>query len=262
MFTPSEFVENYSSIGEKKTKSSTSKLLILGILAGFFIGLGGAVTNIASSSFSNPKIINGLLFPFGLIMVLLTGSELFTGNCLITISLLEKKSTFLGMLRNLFIVYIGNFIGAILLAISCVYSGQISFSVLATLKTASSKCSLNFSNAIILGILCNVLVCVAVMSGLRSKDVTGRALGAYFPIAFFVICGFEHCVANMYYIPAGLLAKNFPEYLQLASENGIDISNLTWTNFFLKNLLPVTIGNIIGGCMFAALIWKSHKSVK
>ena len=178
---------------------------------------------------------------------------------MITISLLEKRATFSGMLRNLFIVYIGNFIGALLLAAACVYSGQISFSVLATLKTAAAKCSLNFSDAIILGILCNVLVCVAVMCGLCGKDITSRALGAYFPIAFFVICGFEHCVANMYYIPKGLLAKTFPEYLQLASENGINVSNLTWGNFFMKNLLPVTLGNIIGGCMFGALIWKSHK---
>ena len=265
MLTPSEFIESYALTGEKKTKAATLKLFMLAILAGFFIGLGGAVTNIASSTISNPsvtKIVNGMLFPFGLIMVLLTGSELFTGNCLITISLLEKRATFLGMLRNLFIVYIGNFVGAVLLAYACVYSGQISFSISATFKTAAAKCSLNFSNAIIFGILCNILVCVGVMCGLCGKSITGRSVGAYIPIAFFVICGFEHCIANMYYIPAGLFAKIIPEYLEAATKNGINLTNLTWKNFLVCNLLPVTIGNIIGGCIFSALIWAGHSKKK
>ena len=261
MLTSSEFIETYALIGEKKTKAGTLNLFILAVLAGFFIGLGGAVTNIASNTISNPsvaKVVNGMLFPFGLIMVLLTGAELFTGNCLITISLLEHRATFSGMLRNLFIVYIGNFIGAMLLALACVYSGQISLSIHATFKTAVAKCSLNFSNAIILGILCNILVCVGVMCGLCGKNISGRSIGAYIPIAFFVICGFEHCIANMYYVPAGLFAKTIPELLQAATEKGINISDLTWGNFFLLNLLPVTIGNIIGGCVFSALIWKGH----
>ncbi|MBO7682016.1 MAG: formate/nitrite transporter family protein, partial [Clostridia bacterium] len=117
------------------------------------------------------------------------------------------------------------------------------------------KCALTFGNAFVLGILCNVLVCIAVAMSLMSKNTIGRAIGAYLPIAFFVICGFEHSVANMYYVTAGLLAKNLPAYAEAAAAAGLDIEALTWGNFFLHNLLPVTLGNIIGGCSFASLMW-------
>ena len=251
MLTPSEFITTYAAIGEKKTKAPTAKLFLSGILAGFFIGMGGVVTNVASNSIANTsvaKILCGLLFPFGLIMVMLTGAELFTGNCLITVSVLERRASFWGMLRNLLIVYVGNFVGAVLLAAACVYGGQISISSMATIKVAAAKCSMSFTSALILGILCNILVCTAVMMGLCAKSVAGRAMGAYFPVAFFVMSGFEHCVANMYYVPAGLFAN--------VDNNPV----LTWGNFVFNNLLPVTLGNIIGGCLLGALLWKIHKS--
>ena len=117
---------------------------------------------------------------------------------------------------------------------------------------------LTFGNAVVLGILCNVLVCIAVAMSLMSKNTVGRAIGAYLPIAFFVIAGFEHSVANMYYISAGLFAKNIPAYVEAAAAAGLDISGLTWFNFLVHNLLPVTVGNIIGGCSFAALLWFAH----
>ena len=110
----------------------------------------------------------------------------------------------------------------------------------------------------VLGILCNVLVCIAVAMSLMSRNTVGRAIGAYLPIAFFVIAGFEHSVANMYYISAGLFAKNIPAYVEAAAAAGLDISGLTWFNFLVHNLLPVTVGNIIGGCSFAALLWFAH----
>lgn len=269
LFSPSEFVENYAAAGEKKTSLSTLKLFLLGILAGFFIALGAAASSTAAFSFTNVSVIrtvSGLIFPFGLIMVVLTGSELFTGNCLITISVLSKRATILKMLRNLGIVYIGNFVGSILVSAGCAYFGQYDYSAGAlavyTIKIASAKCALPFANAFVSGIFCNILVCVAVMLSLCAKDVIGRAAGAYIPISFFVICGFEHCVANMYYISAGLLAESIPQYAKLALDAGLDLSKLSWGNFFSANLLPVTLGNIVGGVAFAAIMWLCHKKPK
>ncbi len=166
------------------------------------------------------------------------------------------------MLRNWFYVYLGNFIGSLLLAMACAYSGPMNLNnngvAVYTMKVAAGKCALTFGNAVVLGILCNVLVCIAVAMSLMSKNTIGRAIGAYLPIAFFVIAGFEHSVANMYYISAGLFATNIPAYVDAAAAAGLDLSGLTWGNFLVHNLLPVTLGNIIGGCSFGALLWFAH----
>lgn len=264
MLSSAEFLDSYVGIGEKRAGATTLKLLLLGILSGFAIGMGAAVTSAATFAIDNPsaaKIISGTLFPLGLIMVLFTGAELFTGNCLMTISLLEQRIRLKGMLRNLIIVYFGNFVGSILLAAAIVYCagpGMATGLVVKTVSVAAAKCTLPFGKAVILGILCNILVCIAVMMALCSKDAVGRAVGAFGPICCFVICGFEHCVANMYYIPAGLLTMNIPACAQAAAVAGLDTTALTWGNFFLHNLLPVTIGNILGGCGFAVLLWAAN----
>ena len=262
MLKPAEFIESYSAIGAKKAGMSWKKLLLLSILAGFLIGMGGAVTNTASHMIPNTsaaKLISGMLFPFGLIMVLFIGAELFTGNCLITISVLDGRVSVAGMVRNLVIVYLGNCLGAMTLAWACVYSGQVSLSggqlAAWTIQVAAAKCALPFGKAVVLGVLCNILVCAGVVCGLTAKSASGRAIGAFVPVAFFVICGFEHCVANMYYIPAGLLACF--AYPELAAE--LSCAALTWGNFIWSNLLPVTLGNILGGCGLGALLWCAHK---
>ncbi|MEG2221658.1 MAG: formate/nitrite transporter family protein [Oscillospiraceae bacterium] len=266
MLSPAEFVESYATIGAGKAAAPARKLLLLGVLAGLLIGLGGVVTNTASFSVENislAKLICGLLFPFGLIVVVLTGAELFTGNCLIVISVLQKRASLSGLLRNLSLVYLGNFAGALALAAACAYCGQLGLGkgalAVTTIKLAAAKCALPFGNAVVLGILCNILVCAGVMCSLCSKDVAGRAVGAFVPVCFFVICGFEHCIANMYYIPAGLFALTVPQYASLAASAGLDVSALSWGSFFLRNLLPVTLGNLIGGCGFAACIWGAHR---
>lgn len=266
MLSAAEFVESYGAIGAGKAKAPAMKLFLLGILAGFLIGMGGVVTNTAAHAIANvsaAKIACGLLFPFGLIMVILTGAELFTGNSLMTISVLSKQATVRGMLRNWGIVYLGNFVGSAALAAACAFSGQMNLSDgglgAYTIKVAASKCALTFGHAVTLGALCNILVCVAVMCALCAKDVAGRAVGAFVPIAFFVIAGFEHSVANMFYIPAGLFALSVPKYAQAAAAAGISTSALNWGNFLLRNLLPVSIGNILGGCAFAALLWAGHR---
>lgn len=243
MLTPSEFLDSYCEIGYKKARSPAGRILLLAILAGILIGMGAVVSNTSSHALENlsvARVVCGFLFPFGLVMVLFTGAELFTGNCLITIPVLERRVAWTGMLRNLCWVYIGNLIGAVLLAAVIVYSGQLNLSdgalAVCTIRTAAAKCSLSFGRAVVLGILCNVLVCIGVMCGLCAKSAAGRTLGAFLPVCFFVICGFEHCVANMYYIPAGLLALEVPHYAELAREAGVAVESLTWSRFFLQNL--------------------------
>ena len=265
LFTPKECVANYAAAGVAKTRMPLTKLFLLAVLAGFFIAMGGAVTNTAAHTIDNvgvARLVCGLLFPLGLAMVVLTGAELFTGNTLITISVLDGQASMAGMLRNWAVVYLGNTVGAMLTAAGCAFGGQLNYSggqlAVFTMKLAAGKCALPVGSAVILGILCNILVTAGVLLSLSAKDLTGRVVGAYLPVAFFVICGFEHCVANLYYIPAGLFAKAVPAYAALAAESGVDITALTWGNFLLRNLLPVTLGNIVGGAGMGALYWYCH----
>ncbi len=264
-FAPTEIVKNYGAAGKKKAEMPLLKMLILGVLSGMFIALGAAVTNTAGHSIDNVsavRILSGLLFPGGLTLVVLMGGELFTGNCLMCISLLEKQAKLAGVLKNWAAVYAGNFAGSLLTAFACAAFGQMNYSggglAVFTMKLAASKCSLPFGNAFVLGVFCNILVCFAVLASMSAKDTAGKVLGLFFPICFFVICGFEHSVANMYYIPAGIFASFVPEYAAKAVEAGIDLSVLTWGNFFLKNLLPVTLGNIAGGLFTGSFMWLGH----
>ena len=266
MLSPAEFVKFYAQVGAKKTSAGALRLFLGAVLAGFLIGSGAVAAGMAAYGLENAsaaRVASGLLFPFGLIMVIITGAELFTGNCLITISLLERKAKLAGMARNLVIVYLGNFAGAALLAAAIAFSGTFDNLALGVyaIRTAANKCSIPFGQAVVLGILCNILVCTGVMCSLCGKSLPGRAIGAFVPVSFFVIGGFEHCVANMYYIPAGMLAASLPDCAHLALEARVDLSALTLGGFF-ANLIPVTIGNIIGGCGFGALIWASQRPTK
>ena len=255
MLSPAEFVSFYAQAGAKKCANSTGKLYLSALLAGFYIASGAVVANTAGHLLTNAglsRVLCGLLFPFGLIMVIITGAELFTGNCLITISLLERKAALSGMARNLAVVYLGNFAGAALLAGAMALGGAFSNEALAAyaVRTAANKCALSFGQGVVLGILCNILVCAGVMCALCGKSVASRAVGAFVPVSFFVIGGFEHCVANMYYIPAGLLAAG---YSGAACPPALSLAGL-WAN-----LVPVTLGNLLGGCGFGALIWAAQR---
>ena len=268
-FSPAEITARYADAGEAKAKRATSQLIVLGILAGALIALGSAATNTAAYGYQEPWIartVCGLLFPFGLGMVVIMGAELFTGNCLISISLLEKRCTLGQMLRSWVIVYLANFAGALLVAASCAWFGQMNYSsgglAVYTIKLAVTKCTIPFQNGLVLGILCNLLVSMGVLMAMSAKDTTGRILGAFLPVSYFVLCGFEHCVANMYYISAGMMAAAVPSYAQLAVEAGVDLSALTLSNFLIGNLVPVTIGNIIGGAGLGWLMWFCHLKKK
>ncbi len=181
MLSPSEITGRYSQIGAEKASQPAWKMLLLGISAGFLIGMGAAVANTASHSITNvsaARIISGLLFPFGLAIVMLLGAELFTGDCMIVISVLEKRTSIVRLLKNWMVVYIGNFIGASALAAGCAFFGQLDYSddglAAYTIKVAATKCALPFDNAFVLGILCNLLVCMGVLCAISAKDTGGK----------------------------------------------------------------------------------------
>lgn len=267
--SPKEITDNYINVGKGKCALPTGKMFVLAIMAGMFIALAGLGATTAAVSVplaSVGKFLGACIFPAGLIMVVIAGSELFTGNCLLVIPLLDKAVTIKEVLRNLIIVYLGNFVGSMIVAAGAVYSHQVALfgNGLAgsVISTAVGKCSMPFGDALLKGIFCNFLVCIAVWLGMAAKDAAGKVLGIFWPIMLFVLCGFEHSVANMYYIGAGLLAKSIPDFAAVATAAGVDMSALTWGNFFVANLLPVTIGNIIGGAAVGAVYWFVYKRDK
>ena len=243
MLTPKQTAEKFITIGQNKTQTGALKTLLLGILAGMFIALAGVGSTMASAgfvSYSIKKLASACVFPAGLIMVVLAGSELFTGNNLIIISVLDKKVKVSSMLKNWGIVYLGNLIGSLLVAFLAVYpiaKSDETFSA-ALIASASAKTKLPILSMLFKGILCNFLVCIAVWMSNACDNAGGKAVACYFPIMLFVLCGFEHSVANMFYLPAGMIASYMTEV------EGITLLSA------LKNLLFVTVGNIIGGAGF------------
>lgn len=263
--SPGEITRSYLEIGLQKGTTGSGCLFLLGLLGGAFIAFASEGSNAAIHTMESVglgKALAGALFSTGLMLVLLAGAELFTGNHLMVISWLEKKISFSNLLRNWFWVYLGNFIGSILLAFFILQSGQLQFSsgLLGgfTIKTAVYKTNLAFGSAFYMGILCNWLVCLAVWMSSGAQDIAGKILAIFFPIWLFITSGFEHCVANMYYISAGLFAKENGAWVAAAVKMGTDpaqISNLTVQSFLLKNLLPVTLGNLVGGVLFVGMMY-------
>jgi len=246
--SPLEMSRAISDIGENKAKETMFELFIYGILAGIYVAFGAAAaTAVLSGGMLDPglaRFLSGTVFSVGLILVLILGSELFTGNILMTIGLIYQKYTFGKVLRNWLIVYFGNFLGALIIAwlVSksglLVHGGDLTPIGSVAAKITEAKLNLSFSEALCRGILCNMLVCLAVILCISSKTVGGKILGIYFPIMAFVASGYEHSVANMYFLPAGLMAKG--EFLS------------GFPGLF-HNLIPVTIGNIIGGLLIVLL---------
>lgn len=250
MLSPSAIAEKYVGIGKTKAAMSAGKMFVLALMAGFFIASAGASAVIASCAVDNAsvsRLVNALIFPAGLVMVVLAGSELFTGNCLMMISALKKEIRFLSYIRCLAIVYIGNLLGALFFSALFVYSHTPSLysGMLAKtlVSTAATKTSLAFFDAFMRGILCNILVCIAVWIALGAQSAASKVIGLYPPIFVFVLGGYEHSVANMFYIPAGIFT---------AYEYGIEADGLSFLTFFVNNLIPVTLGNIVGGALIVA----------
>lgn len=266
ILSPKEIAETAVAVSANKAQMAWWRQLLLAVMAGMFIGLAGngaSISAYSASSAGMAKMLSGVLFGAGLIMVLIAGAELFTGNSLMVVGVLEKKITVSSMLRNWVVVYIGNFIGGVGLSYLISQTTQLGMDKGAlgayAIQTAFTKCTISFKSAFIMGIFCNVLVCIAVWISWAGKDIVSKVMGLYLPIWLFVTSGYEHCVANMYFVPVGIFAKNNTELATAAMEKyGITAEQLThlqWSEFFTKNLVPVTLGNIVGGAVFVGFVY-------
>ena len=269
--TTGEILEKVSDSGIAKAEGKTLRLLIWALLAGAYIAFGAQASQMVSfnlladpDSLGVGRLVSAAVFPVGLMMVVLCGAELFTGNCLMIIGVLDRKIRISGMLRNWVLVYLGNFLGALLVVALMkstglweTGSGLLGASVI---KTAQAKVQLSFGQAFVRGILCNWLVCLAVWMSTGARETVSKIFAIWFCIGLFVISGFEHSIANMYFIPAGIVAAVDSGLAQLA---GCDVSVLTVGNFLVKNLLPVTLGNILGGGLFVGMVyWFTGRKLK
>lgn len=264
--SPDKILPRAFEVYTKKARIKTNKLLILSFFAGVFIALAAQGSSFAAANLlANKetlglgKLVQGLTFTPGLIFVILAGAELFTGNCLMITAFLDKKVRLKEMLKSWILVYLGNFIGCIFVAFLLSISGQWLLGDglvgIRTILIAKSKIDLSFGQAFVLGILANFLVCLGVWMSLGAKFYGSKAIAAFFPVGVFVLSGFEHSIANMYYIPAGILAKNIPD---LAAKTGLDVAalaSINIPNMLVKNLIPVTLGNIIGGAILVGLLY-------
>ncbi|MEK6815745.1 MAG: formate/nitrite transporter family protein [Nitrospirota bacterium] len=255
--TPAGIAETIVAIGETKARLPLLSMLTLALLAGVYIAFGATLSIVVGQDGASrlgvgvTRFLSGSVFSMGLILVIIAGAELFTGNHLMAASRWTGRITTGEMLRNWSLVYFGNFAGSLLIVVLYVLSGlwRANGEAVGTtaVTLAAMKANLPFMEALIRGIGCNWLVCAAVWLALAAEDTMGKILGIYFPIMAFVTLGFEHSIANMFFIPLGILLKG-----QLAAPIA-GLPDLTWGGFLAGNLLPVTIGNIIGGVVFVAL---------
>lgn len=271
--SPAEVAELVVGVGQRKAEMSVTNQLILGVMAGAFIAFGAAGSCVAVHTVESAgvaKALAGALFAAGLIMVVVAGGELFTGNSLMLMAMAEGRISPWQLLRSWLVVYAGNFAGALLTAGLVCLSGQWGMSGgllgASVIKTAVGKTALSFQNAFFLGVLCNWLVCLAVWMSFAARDIAGKVLVIFFPIWIFVTSGFEHSVANMYYIPAGILAAADPALAERAASVGLSpeaLANLNWGAMLQANLLPVTLGNVVGGGVLVALAyWFVYRRAK
>lgn len=262
---PDDIAETAENTGVKKANMPAMKTFMLAVLAGAFIAFGAifaiTVTSGSALPYGLTKLVSGLCFSLGLILVILSGAELFTGNNLVIMAWANKRIGFKKLMRNWAIVYLGNLFGALSIVVLMFFSEQYTFNEgavgLNALRIAEAKCSIGFVQGIALGILCNILVCLAVWLCFSAKSVSGKILAIIFPITAFVAAGFEHSVANMYFIPKGLFLKSFAgdKFWNSIESSPDSFQHLNWENFLVVNLLPVTIGNIIGGAFMVGLVY-------
>lgn len=264
---PPEMAWQAARIGARKARLDGVTMFGLAVLAGAFIALGAifSTTVVAGAGDRLPygvvRLLAGLVFSLGLILVVVGGAELFTGNTLIVMAWASWQVSTVQLLKNWLIVYLGNFVGAIATAGLVFASGQYTFGGgavgAAALATAEAKVQLGFLQAVALGVLCNGLVCLAVWLSFSARSTTDRILAIVPPIAAFVAAGFEHSIANMYFIPIGLLIKlGAPaSFWSAIGASAADYPQLTWTGFLVSNLVPVTLGNIIGGAILVGAIY-------
>jgi formate/nitrite transporter len=260
---PKEVAHKAESVGVTKAQMPWVDVFALSVLAGAFIALGAIFATTVASGDGAPygvtRLLAGLTFTLGLVLVVVAGAELFTGNNLIVMAWASRRVSTTRLLANWSIVWIGNFVGATATAVIVYLSGQYEFGGgevgQTALSIATTKTSLGFGQAVALGMLCNALVCLAVWLTYGAHTTTDKIVAIILPIAAFVAAGFEHSVANMYFISIGLLIKSDESFVA-GLDPEPDLSQLTWGSFFADNLLPVTIGNVLGGAvMVGAVYW-------
>lgn len=261
---PPEMARRAEYLGVRKAEAPLLATFTLAVLAGAFIALGAVfATTVAAGasgylSYGVIRLLSGLVFSVGLVMVIVGGAELFTGNNLIVMAWAGRKVSSRQLLTNWAVVYLGNFVGSLGTAVLVFVSRQYTFGSGAVgagaLATAAAKVGYGFWQAVALGILCNALVCLAVWLTYSARSTVDKIAAVILPIAAFVAAGFEHSIANMYFIPIGLLIQTFDPAFAAAS--GVELGRLGWESFLVANLLPVTIGNVIGGTVLvAATYW-------
>lgn len=269
--SPVEVVQNHIRHAIRKTGLTVSQMIMAGVMAGAFIALGCMASATAAHDIANvgfARIIGGIVFPIGLMMVVFVGGELFTGNCLIFMAVLDGKVKWKSFLQNLVVVYFSNLLGALLIDTLVYFCGTLNFSGgglgAYLINVAVSKVSLTPLQGICSAILCNILVCIALLMAASAKDVAGKVWAVFFPIFAFFVSGFEHCVANMFFVPIGMMAASNPVYVAKAQEiYGLSMEQIASVNFAgcFHNLLFVTIGNIIGGAIcVGSICYELHEN--
>lgn len=263
--TPAEIIEANIESGKGKAELPVIRMILLGLMAGGIIALGGSASSVAAHDIGSvgvARLLTAVVFPVGLMMIVLAGGELFTGNCMITMAVLDGRTTLNKKIRNLVVVYISNFIGAFVIDLLVFASGQLDYSNgglgAYSIQVALGKIDITFIEGIASGILCNILVCTAILMASAAVEVAGKIWAIFFPIFAFVIAGFEHSIANMFYIPIGIMAATNPAYVAKAEElYGITAEQAAGITMgqSLHNFVPVTIGNIIGGVFFVSVTY-------
>lgn len=260
-YTPSEMARRAEASGIRKANRDTISALFLAIQAGSFIAFGAALSSFvahdSSLALGMTRLIAGIVFSLGLILVIIAGADLFTGDTLMVMAMFTGAVTCKRMLRSWLIVFVGNFIGSLsivlLVHLSGHWLGNNGLIGARALEIANAKVNLTFTQAFASGMLCNILVCLAIWLCYSARSVADKILAIVFPITAFVAMGFEHSIANMYFIPSGLLLKGDPAITgQLAA---MDLANLNLYGFFVRNLVPVVIGNMVGGAIFVGTVY-------
>jgi formate/nitrite transporter len=263
-YAPAEMAGRAQGVGVAKARLDLLSLFTLAMLAGAFIALGAQLATVVGvapgAGFGPLRLLVGVAFSVGLILVVIAGAELFTGNTLIVMAWFGGKVTTHALLRNWTAAYLGNFVGALGTVALVHASGQWTLAEArvgaAALAIADAKVALGFGEAVARGILCNALVCLAVWLCLSARSNADKVLSIIPPISAFVASGFEHSIANMYFVPMGIALRAEPAVLAAAGLTPAAVADLTWGNFLLANLLPVTIGNVIGGgVLVGAVYW-------
>ena len=260
---PPEIARASEQVGVRKAGMDVISMLVLAVLAGAFIALGAVIFTVtitgAGGGLGPSRLLGGLAFSLGLVLVIVAGAELFTGNTLVVMAWASRKVSTARLLRGWAIVYVGNFVGAVATALLVFVARNWELGNGAVggtaLRVATAKVQLGFLEAIALGILCNVLVTLAVWLSLSARSVPGKVVAIIFPITAFVAAGFEHSIANMYFIPTGLLLKEEDLAVEASGLEAAELAQLDVAAFLVDNLLPVTIGNIIGGAVLVGAVY-------